>query len=366
MLKKIFYNILKFLLFLGIGLTILYLVYQKQEAAYQEECLLKNIPAADCNLIQKNIDDFKTTNFFWIFIVLIAFTISNISRALRWNMLLKPMGYVPRLYNSFLTIIIGYFANLGLPRIGEVVRGATLSKYEHIPVEKAMGTIVVGRMVDVLCLLTAFGLVLIFQYEDLWNYLSGALGEKESKSGLLSNPWVQGVLGLMILGSLFMFIYRKKIKQTAFFQRVKKILLGFAEGLQTIMKLEKPWLFVLHSINIWVMYFLMTYLCFFAFEPTAHLGPMAGLVVFVFGALGIVVPSPGGLGTYQLLAIEALSIYHIPNGDATSFANILFVSVQLGCNVILGILSLLLLPILNRNYKPNHSVINKANTSTSD
>ena len=348
------------MLFLSVGITILYLVYQRQEAAYLEECVLKGIPMTDCDLIQKNIDDFKNANFFWIFLVLIAFILSNISRAIRWKMLLKPMGYAPKFSNAFLTIIIGYFANLGLPRIGEVVRGATISKYENIPLEKAMGTIVVDRIVDVLSLLVAFCLVLIFQYDALWSYLSPFFG---NGVGMFSNPWVLGFLGISILGGILVLVYWKKFKQTKFYKKIEKIGIGFLEGIKTIMKLDKPWLFVFHSVNIWVMYFMMTYLCFFAFAPTAHLGPMAALVVFVFGALGFVIPSPGGLGSFHFLAIEALSIYSIPDGDATSFANILFVSVQLGCNVVLGILSLILLPVLNRNYHPEPPALEKNVTS---
>jgi hypothetical protein len=112
-LKKQAVNIIKFFLFLGLGVGILYLVYKGQNAAFQEDCALKGVPASDCSLIAKVIDDFRNANYFWIFIVLIAFIISNISRAIRWNMLIHPLGYRPRLINSFLAIVIGYFANLG-------------------------------------------------------------------------------------------------------------------------------------------------------------------------------------------------------------------------------------------------------------
>ena len=101
---------------------------------------------------------------------------------------------------------------------------------------------------------------------------------------------------------------------------------------------------------------MMTYLCFFAYEPTAGLSPVAGLMVFVFGAFGIVIPSPGGMGTFHFLAIQALAMYGISGGDAFSFANILFFSVQLGCNVVVGIVALIILPIINQNYNPEPDV----------
>ena len=129
-MKKTLVNILKFILFLGLGLGILFLVYRSQNAAYQEECALKGISAADCSLFQKVVTDFQEANYFWVLMVLVAFMLSNVSRAIRWSMLIRPMGYAPRFVNAFLTTVLGYFATLGLPRMGEVVRGASLSQYE--------------------------------------------------------------------------------------------------------------------------------------------------------------------------------------------------------------------------------------------
>jgi len=88
---------------------------------------------------------------------------------------------------------------------------------------------------------------------------------------------------------------------------------------------------------------------FFSFEPTAHLDAVTGLVTFVFGTLGIVIPTPGGMGSYQYLISEALGLYGIASSDAFSFANILFFSVQLFCNIFLGIITLVVLPIFNAN-----------------
>lgn len=352
-MNKNFLNFLKFVLFLGIGLSILYFVFQKYNTAYLEQCRLDGIPDADCSLINKIYEDFKTANFAWIFIVLLAFLISNISRAVRWKMLIKPLGYVPKLSNAFFTIIVGYFANLGLPRIGEVVRAATMSRYEKIPVEKLVGTIVVGRTVDVICFALAIGLTFLLEFDTITNYLSEnqGTGEADSSSFFASTKFLifagSGLLALALL-----FAFRKQLAETVIYQKIISFLKGLWEGIQAVGKLDNPFMFVVHSVNIWVMYYLMTYLCFFAFEPTAGLSPLAGLLAFVFGAFGILIPSPGGMGTYHFFTSEALMIYGLEGGDAFSFANILFFSVQIGCNVLVGILSLLLLPILNRNYEP--------------
>lgn len=350
MLKKRLFNFLKFLLFLGLGLGILYLVYQQQSAAFQEECALKGISPENCSLIGKVANDFREANYFWILMVLLAFLVSNVSRAIRWNMLIRPMGYAPRLVNSFLATILGYFANLGLPRMGEIVRGATLAQYEKIPVEKVMGTIVVDRIFDVISILLVTGLAFLLEYAKILAFVQEnvALGEKlGNTSNLLL--WIGG-LGLAAL--LLFWLLRRQIAKTKAYKKIADIARGFLQGIQTVRKLRRPWLFLVHSINIWFMYFLMTYLCFFAFEPTAGLSMVAGLVVFVFGGWGIVIPSPGGMGTYHFLAQTALSIYGVSGDDGFSWANIAFFSIQLGCNVLVGILALIFLPVINRNYEP--------------
>jgi len=226
-----------------------------------------------------------------------------------------------------------------------------------------MGTIVTDRLVDVISLLLVIGLSFVLQFDKLWGFLSTELSKGEGGDrSILANPIVLTLLGGGALALIILFVFRKQILASAFFQKILNILKGFGEGLQTIRKLDKPGWFLFHSCNIWLMYFFMTYLCFFSFEPTAGLGPMAGLMVFVFGAFGIVIPSPGGMGTYHVLAMAALSLYGINEADSFSFANILFFSVQIGCNVLLGCLALLLLPIINRDYDP--VVPNEQNRTT--
>lgn len=354
-MKQIISNLLKFIIFLGIGLGILYYVYLRQDAAYQEDCVLKNIPPEQCDLIQKIIDDFSSANYFWVLLVLICFLISNLSRNARWLMLLKPLGYTPRFINGYCSIMIGYFANLFLPRIGEVVRAGTISRYEKMAPEKVMGTIVVDRLVDVMSMLVVFGLAFVCEAGTLWDYISKLRGGSETatEEGVVNLLVILAVAGLVFLFILFLF--RNKLRRTKLYEKIINIIKGLWEGVQTIRQVEKPWLFVLHSINVWLMYYLMTYLCFFAFGPTAMLGLGAGLIIFVSGALGILIPSPGGLGTYHFLVTEALMIYGLNEADGFSFANILFFSVQIGCNVFLGLTAYLILPMLNRNYVPQHS-----------
>ncbi len=344
-------DILKFLVFLSIGLGILYFVYNSQNAAFQEQCRLDNIPASECSLTDKLISDFKSVNYWWILAVLAAFMISNVSRALRWNMLIYPLDYRPKAANTFFATMIGYFANLGLPRMGEVIRAGTITRYEKIPLEKVMGTVVVDRVMDVICLLVVIGLTFLLEFDRLWGYLSvnAQLGNKAS---FFTSPIFLGAISFFVFIIILFYIFRKSILESALFKKIKNLVLGFWEGIKTIAKLDNVALFLFHTIVIWLMYYLMTYLAFMSFAPTAHLGLSAALLVFTFGALGIVIPSPGGMGTYHFLVIAALTLYGISGDDAFSLANVLFFSVNMFCNIFFGIVGLIVLPIINKNYIP--------------
>lgn len=346
--KHLLWNSLKFLLFVGLGCLLLYLLYQSQNASYQNYCQETGIAAEDCNLLAKIWNDFRTANYFWILAAVFCYVISCVSRSIRWKMLLKPLGYQPNFWNAFMTLMLGYFANLGLPRMGEVLRPATLARYEDVPFEKAIGTIVVERAVDVLMLALMMGLGFLLQFDVLWGYLRDNADIDDLINRFLGNGllWIAAILGLIV--AVLVYVYRAVLLKNAFVQKILFFLKGLWDGVVSIGKLERPIAYIAHTFNIWFMYYLMTYLAFFAFAPTAVLSPIVGLMVFLFGALGIVVPTPGGMGAYQTLVTSALVIYGLDSSDGFSFSNMLFFAIQIGANVLLGLVALLVLPIYNR------------------
>ena len=348
-MNKQFANVLKFVLFVGVGVGILWLMYRSQQAAYLLQCELDGVPAGDCRLLDKLAEDFRSASPWWLLITVVAFCISNLSRALRWNMMLRVFGATPRLSNAFLTINLGYFANLGFPRLGEVLRPATMARYEKISLERVVGTVVVERMVDVMLILAVTALALFLGRETILDWVLEAV----DLSRFASLPYllaIVAVLGLLLL--YFAWSQRRQIMATTLGRKLTTILKGFAEGVQTILKVESPTLFILHSLNIWLMYFVMTYFTLLAFAPTAALGAVAALVTFVSGGWGIVIPSPGGMGTYHFLTGEALQLYGVSALNAFSWSNISFFTIQIGCNVLIGLAALLILPPLNRHYVP--------------
>lgn len=355
-------SFLKFLVFLGIGLALLYFVYVNQAAAYELECQCKT--GADCQvtLIQKVVNDFKGTNFFWLFVILMAFMISNMSRALRWNQLIEPLGYKPKIFNTFFATMIGYMINLALPRAGEIAKPATVAKYEKIPLEKLVGTIVVDRAFDVMMLLLVTGLTFLTQFTYLYDFLFGegqptveCLHPMVENEASFSIPWFWlfiTAIGIGLLVCLFIVIRWKTIKETALAKKIFALIGSFIAGVKTVSQLKRPGIFVMHTLIIWLMYYLMLYLCFFAYGPTIGLSPLAALLAFTFGTFGMVIPSPGGMGTYQIAVTAALVIYGVAEADAFAFSNIMFFTISIFGNLFFGLLAYIVLPIYNKGYEP--------------
>ncbi len=325
-------------------------LYNSQNAAFQEQLRLDGKPPRP--FINKLIDDFRSVNVFWIFMTLVTFSISNWSRAIRWNMLIRPLGYQPKTLNSFFAVNISYFTNLWMSRASEVVRASALAKAEGISVSRVMGTVVVDRILDMATLVLIVGFSFLVQYDILWQWLDQNMGSGDGKFRLFQHPLFLGLMAFGVVSMVLLYVLRKKIAQLPLVNRVWHIVEKFTEGLKTIKKIDNLPLFIFHSINIWVMYYFMTLLCFYAFAPTANLSAMAALTVFVFGTFGIVIPSPGGMGTYHFLAMSALTLYGISGEVGFSFANIMFCTIQLFYNIVAGILSIYLLNKFNKKQHP--------------
>lgn len=339
-------SFLKVCMFLAFGMGILYLVYRVNNAKFLEDCITNGTPLSECNFLESIINDISSTNIKWILLAIVFYTWSNIARAIRWKMMITPLGKTPKLANTIATVLITHLVNLGVPRSGEFVRAGLIAKYEDLEAEKVMGTIVTSRMIDVFCLLITIGLTLILSYDNFMGYFADneilSFGGESSMLYLLVGL---GIFGMTVITLIWNF--REAVLETAIGKKIWNIILGFWEGLLSVRKLEKPIVFVFHTVSIWVCYYLMTYLMFFSFDATAELAPVTGLVVFVFGTLGIVIPSPGGMGTYQFLISEALMLYGLPFDSAFSFSNVMFFSIQIW-NVLLGIIAFFALPFINR------------------
>ena len=324
-MKKRLINILKFIVFLTIGAGLLWIYYKD---ANKEEMLA----------ILRN--DFKIA---WVILSLIIGMISHISRTLRWKLLIEPTGSTPSTKNTFLAVMIGYFANLALPRMGEIARCGVLSKYEKISFSTLVGTVMFERIFDVILLLIITFFAVVFNYGAFIRYLDTHPEILSSIQGFVASPWLYIAIIVVLLLLIATHFYLKMKKG---YGRIKQVVAKVWEGITSVRNMEKRGLFIFHSIFIWVCYFLMNYLCFFAFDFTSGYGPLIGLFVFVMGSYGMVAPVQGGFGPWHALTISSLVLFGVAETPAETFALVVHSSMTLMI-IVVGFFALIALPLLN-------------------
>jgi hypothetical protein len=293
-------------------------------------------------------DALDQANYWLLVPVLLLLLLSHWLRALRWRQLIEPMGYEPSKMNCFLGVMIGYFVNLGAPRVGEVVKCTILARYEKVPADKLVGTIVAERAFDVVCLAIVFGLTFLFQFDVIHSLLTGSLFVHHSSSP--SSPWkwriIVGVLGLLIL---FVIVARRWVagRWARIVHKVKAIVINILHGLTSVRSIRNKPLFFFYTIGIWCLYLLSTWFGFFAISATRTLSLVDALSVLAMGSVGMIV-SPGGIGAYALLVRETVSFYNVPALPYGQALGWLLWFGQFLSFILFGTVSFILLPRINK------------------
>ena len=280
---------------------------------------------------------FTKINYLWVFVGIFLGALSHISRSYRWKFLIEPLGYKLGFINSVLTVFSAYLINYTVPRAGDIARGTMISKYENIPFEKAIGTIVAERAVDVLCLLIIILIGLIKEFDKISNKLIDFVEESDFSTVLLS------VLIAVIVTATVYFV----IKRFKFYKKIKSFLSGLIDGITIIFKMKNRNQFIFHSIFIWLMYVLMFYFTSKAFVDLNQVNFFQLTISFTLAALSIML-SNGGIGIYPLAVEESLGWYGVQSATGLAFGWVMWLSQTLMV-VIFGGLSLFVLPFINRS-----------------
>ncbi len=279
----------------------------------------------------------KEANPFWVGISIVIGVLSHVSRAIRWNYLLEPLGYRPKIRNNIFIILMAYFANLGIPRSGEVLRATALASYEDVPFQKGFGTIVTERVIDLLMLLLIVFIALFSQTDIILGYLM--------KNGVgLSSTLILVAGGILFL-FLFLAFLRRSSSRLAI--KVKDVVKGLLDGILSIFKMKNKWGFIFHTFFIWGAYVAMFWVIKFTVAETLSLSLPELLVPFVAGAFAMSTTN-GGIGLYPIAVSASLAIYGVSSVSGDAFGWIMWIA-QTIMVVVFGAISFLLLPLLNRN-----------------
>lgn len=275
------------------------------------------------------LQTWNKSNKFYLALSAIIAVLSHVTRAYTWQILLKPLGYKFSLKNSFLAVMNGYFVNLFIPRGGEISRPYALKKTDNVPAEVGIGTIVTERILDILLLLLCIGTVFVFQLTKFSSFFGEIMKTPEAQQqskGLINSTTIGAALLVVVL-VMAVSLYIYKIKKR-FFLRItikgKILLFGLKDGLLSVFKLEKRFLYIGLLLSIWIMYFFMQYTMFMAFDDTKGLSLFDCLTIFTVSSIAMAMPMPGGTGSYHFIVPKALVLLCgiQSNAGATAFATI--------------------------------------------
>jgi glycosyltransferase 2 family protein len=324
-MKRKIFSVIKYLLLLIVAAALLYFAF-------------RGISIKD---VMREVLKAKLS---WVFLSIMASIIAAFSRAIRWQLLLQPLGYSPGLMTTSYSLMVGYFANLAFPRLGEVTRCAAMSRTEKIPFNVLLGTVIVERGIDVLTLLLLLLLTAVLEFKRLGNFLNENIAQPIIKKfHFVTSPLF--IVGLIVMLIVIVFVwryFRNKSKQSGKESKLMNLTKGLVDGLKTIGKLKKPWLFVFHSLFIWFLYLISVWVCFYAFPFTSGLDLTAALFILVAGGLAMSAPVQGGIGAYHLLVSQGLILYGLTRQDGLTFATLLH-TLNLVLIIVFGSVSLFML-----------------------
>jgi glycosyltransferase 2 family protein len=330
--KKAFFTFFKVFLSLSFGLFLIWYVY-------------KDLSDQDKDQI---FNSFKEANYFWIALSLFLGLMSHISRAYRWLLMLETMDYKPSFGNSFFTLMTGYIANLALPRLGEVSRCALMTKYEKIPFQNSFGTVMAERLIDLFLLLLLTLITVFSQFKLIIGFISLEMIspiEKKINDLNFTREFKVIAAGILISAMLLLwFLFKKKSNRLR--RKIILLLRGFSDGFKSILKIKKPFEFILHTLFIWIMYYMMLYACYFALIETASPSLLNVLSTMVFGTFGLIAVQ-GGIGAYPIIVSKTLTLYGVNILTGFAFGWIIWTS-QTFLTISGGLIAILLLPAYNK------------------
>lgn len=285
--------------------------------------------------LQEIKSHFEKANYGIIALAVFLGLISHISRAYRWNYMLQPLGFRPKLLNNFMAVCIAYLMNIFIPKSGEVSRAMVINKYEKVPFDKAFGTIISERLVDIIILFIFTIIALVIQYDVLFGYISKYIPT-------LNLIYTMGILTLLLTCFILFLKYSKSPIQ----KRLSKLLHGLKEGVLSVLKMQKKGAFIFHTFLIWGLYLISFYTSTFALAETSSISIGTLIITFVIGSFSFAFTN-SGFGSYPFFVAGILAVYGIAETTGTAFGWIVWTS-NIASIVLFGALSFFMLPLYNR------------------
>ncbi len=310
-----------YIIFALIGLALLYFAFAD----------------VDLSAMWKNI---VSANYWWVLVALIFSMCAYLFRALRWNLLIESTcGRAPSLWDSFWALMFGYFANLALPRVGEITRCGALARTNKLPFDTLIGTVIVERVFDLLMVVLLAAMTFLIKIDFFGSFIINSIVmPTASRVASISLVLLVAIAVVLVLLLIAFLLLRKK--ENVLVQKTRTFIQGMVDGVKSVYKLEKRWRFVIYTLLLWVCYWMMTWVICFSIPQTSHLGMIDGLFLLIIGSLGMAVPVQNGIGVFHFIVASALTIY----GLNYTTVGLLYATIshesQLLVELVLGVASL--------------------------
>jgi len=264
----------------------------------------------------------KEADFRWIGLSMAISVVAFLIRALRWRLIMIPLGKKITRRDSWDGINIGYLTNFAVPRAGELARCGVITRKTGLPFESVAGTVVLERSIDMLSLGIVFISVLFF----FWDSFGGFINKEiiASMESRLSTGLIVIAASAFIASLIFLYIIYKYRQSHPILRKITNIVKGVLKGLLSGFRMPQKWLFIIYTVLLWVCYWLMSYTSIMAFPSINQgLGASDALFLMMVGSFGWVIPVQGGIGAYHLIISLALaSVYGISQTTGVIFATI--------------------------------------------
>ncbi len=267
----------------------------------------------------------------WLFPFAVSLATAHYIRAERWRMLFNDGGVIPHRFSLFTGVMFGYLTNIPFPRLGEITRPVYVARQVGESNSKIIGTIVLERIIDVLSMLsilTFVGFFMISDAEILSRLFKIDLTDPSVVAMLIKSAIKYGLIVLAV-GAFSFFLIRKlsqgEGKFANFIDKIRGTAKSFFQGVLAIRKLKNWPLFILYTALIWLIYILMIYIPFWMFDmqTTFDLSFADAVVLTMVSAVGISIPTPGGVGSYHYFITYSLFVlYAVPEATGLAFATI--------------------------------------------
>jgi uncharacterized protein (TIRG00374 family) len=327
-LKEKIKQLIKLGVFISLSVILLYIAFRKVDLSEVLGILLK-------------------ARYSWVLLALLAATLAYFVRARRWILMIRPLGYDPPLRSVYHALMTGYLFNLALPRLGELTRCVALGRKEKIPVDSLFGTVITERAFDLISMFIIMFVMIMGRGRTMDNFLRKNIlqpaGDRLSSALDVSLLFVIILLVFLALIVLMIYIYWERLKKVKILSKAGNIMKGIFTGLRTFLRMKDKLEFIIHTIIMWSLYIIMTWVVLYAIPSTSDLHFGDAVFLLVIGTLGMSAPVQGGIGAFHWIISRGLYVvYDIDLSEGLAYATLSHES-QLLLIALLGTISFYLI-----------------------